>query len=330
MESLRRLKQAVETMLDIGPSHQDSSTPDAMMRHIRQEFVPKLKDAVGDVGKKVSAVHSLGSDKSQIPMVHYTSLAVVMSMLENSANDRSSAFRLYDSVHLNDPDEGRYLFRSLPSAHSWLEATRDQAYIASFIRPRDKEDPGRAADNLSFWRTYGNEGTGCSLSLMIPSTQVRKVLYGRLSAEATWDRFSPVLEQVDRLIEGADKAGLKTARMKEELARSVSEALASIRYLYKSDAYAYERECRVVQSDQDEDQLRFECKTPPGRPAYIRRYCEPEDLSLHDLLPSGTSIFIGPRVPNQESVRYCLRVLLSRAKIPGPDVRFSEISYQAF
>lgn len=329
MESIAHLKQAVDTMLNfIKPPRSIAS--DAMRYYIGDLIVPEVKKAVSHIIRGVTEKHRLAGNERRIQVVHYTSLAVVMSMLEDSANGRSSVFRLYDSIHLNDPDEGRYLYRSLPSNHDWLKATQDHAYIASFIRPEDDKAPNAAADNLSFWRTYGSEGTGCSLTLEIPSTQVRKVLYGKSFAEATWEQLSPVLEQAGRLIDGTKDFGLETTLMKLELARGVSEALAPIRYLYKSHAYIYEQECRVVQSAQDEDQLRFECKTPPGRPAYIRQYCEPEDLSLHNLLPSGTAIFIGPRVPNPKSVQDCFRVLLRRARIGGPDVSLSEISYQAF
>ena len=57
-------------------------------------------------------------------MIHYTSVAALVSMIQDASQkagkakepeleltvgDKKSLRRLYDSVHLNDPDEGNYL-----------------------------------------------------------------------------------------------------------------------------------------------------------------------------------------------------------------------------
>ena len=268
-------------------------------------------------------------------VVHYTSLKAAMSMLEVVANEVSddnasgrskAAFRLYDTVHLNDPDEGRYLFRRLARHYEWFgDSTLRKAFVGSFITPIDRG----ASDNLAFWRAYGRDGTGCSLSLHVPSDMALGVRYGSEEADKTTTRLKPLLEPLNRIVETAqtrvDRAAVRTV-----LANAVAKSLEPIRYLYKSDAYAYEKECRVVRlANDNQRQVRFECQTPYGSPAYIRHYCEPDDLLLRKLLVSGTSIVIGPRVPEPESVKSCFETLRNRAKL-GSTIRLSKILYQSF
>ena len=262
-------------------------------------------------------------------------LKAAISILKAVASGRSkAAFRLYDTVHLNDPNEGRYLFRRLARRYEWFgEATLRKAYIGSFITPADKGtitpiDNGES-DDLAFWRAYGRDGTGCSFSLSIPSDMALGVRYGSEEADKTTTRLKPLLEPLNRIVETAqtrvDRAAVRTV-----LANAVAKSLEPIRYLYKSDAYAYEKECRVVRlANDNQRQVRFECQTPYGSPAYIRHYCEPDDLLLRKLLVSGTSIVIGPRVPEPESVKSCFETLRNRAKL-GSTIRLSKILYQSF
>ena len=278
-------------------------------------------------------------------VVHYTSLKAAMSMLETVANEVSddhasgrskAAFRLYDTVHLNDPDEGRYLFRRLARHYEWFgDSTLRKAYIGSFLTPIDKG----ANDNLAFWRAYGRDGTGCSFSLPIPFDMAPSVRYGSKEADKTTARLAPLLKPLNRIVETAqtsvDQAAVQTsvdrAAVRKVLANAVAKSLEPIRYLYKSDAYAYEKECRVVRlANDNQRQVRFECQTPYGSPAYIRHYCEPDDLLLRKLLVSDTSIVIGPRVPKPESVQSCFEALLERATLSGPKVTISKIPYQSF
>lgn len=106
-----------------------------------------------------------GTDATETTVVHYTSLTAMVSMSEAAANAHGKdpavvhpkpVFRLYDSVHLNDPDEGRYLLRQLAEHYEWLaDLPSRSAYIASFITPNDTG----AIDSLSFlaclWRRRG-------------------------------------------------------------------------------------------------------------------------------------------------------------------------------
>ena len=67
--------------------------------------------------------------------------------------------------------------------------------------------------------------------------------------------------------------------IREELAEAIWESLEGIRYLYKSDAYSYEQECRFIIYDIDESKIRFEYQEQNNSPD-VRHYYEHEDLKV--------------------------------------------------
>lgn len=110
-------------------------------------------------------------------------------------------------------------------------------------------------------------------------------------------------------------------------------SLGPIRYLYKSKAYKYERECRVVlaQSNNDatQDSIDFRFQST-GRGGLIRHFVEDSDLPITSMFSSGTSIYIGPCCRNQADLIRSITTLLRRADLAGP-VKPSKIKYrQAF
>ena len=119
---------------------------------------PMLEKALTDMCPRIEERHKIEESQSKV-VIHYTSITALVSMLENvSKGDNKSPFRLYDSAHFNDPDEGNYLARNLLQKYSWLgEKGVRHAYVASFILPNSEKD---ISDNLVFWRTYGREGEG--------------------------------------------------------------------------------------------------------------------------------------------------------------------------
>ena len=219
-------------------------------------------------------------------VIHYTSIRTLVSMLENemknkqnaakdkqeSSNEQNDSLRLYDSVHFNDPDEGDYFFRhlNLPKKYNWLGGKKEShAYIASFIINPQKTD---MSDNLVFWRTYGKEGEGCSLKLRIPSCKLREVLYGANEVKCTEKTLRLVLDAIYPLV-SIDKPSLRE-KVREKLAEAVWKSLATLRYLYKSEAYKYEAECRFVipELDANKNKIYFEYTQQSNDPKRIRHY----------------------------------------------------------
>ena len=186
---------------------------DLALPYIISQVCPPLEQALQHSCTSIEDSHHtidqpIRNDRNFV--IHYTSIAALVSMLQDVSREepkdqeakcpeepegKKALWRLYDSLHLNDPEEGVLLSRHLrlPRKHAWLkESEVSHAYIASFILPDDnpKKD---VDDNLVFWRTYGREGEGCSLSLPIPRCHLRRVLYGRQQLKCTIDLLRPTL-----------------------------------------------------------------------------------------------------------------------------------------
>lgn len=341
-ENMEKLQKFVKA----GPEYLEKNL-ELGMRYVTDRVVPVLKDVVKDLCHEIEERHKLdepGGNENFV--IHYTSIGTLVSMLQQAAKNKQNAakdeqksskdekttsLRLYDSVHFNDPDEGNYFYRhlNLPKKYDWLGGKKEShAYIASFII---SDTEGDMNDNLVFWRTYGKEGEGCSLRLRIPSGRLRRVLYGAVEVQKTGKRLCSVLDSLSPLVT-VSKSSLKEKiqKVREKLAETVWESLARILYLYKSEAYAYECECRFVthKSDIEEEKICFEYKEQNNSTPRIRHYYEDEDLAIKNILPSDSSITIGPCVPYRSDVINCLEILKRRAKIYGPEIKTSKISYR--
>ena len=135
------------------------------------------------------------TEEATLRVTHYTSLAAVTSMLRALTEGQEASLRLYDSVHCNDPDEGNYLVRGLSSdsTHRWLArgSAAGHAYITSFVDGQGKPD---MSDDLVFWGPYGKDGSGCSMTLNVSQTLLRKVLYGPANVGVAKKTLKSVLD----------------------------------------------------------------------------------------------------------------------------------------
>ena len=304
------------------------------LEYVAGIICPVLRGVLDDLCRRIEERHKIEySPQDQVHVTHYTSIAALVSMFQDASRDNGqSSLRLYDSEHLNDPNEGNYITQNLPQKHKWLEQTDVRhAYMASFMLPKNEED---VSNNLVYWRTYGMGGEGCSLSLRAPLSRLRKVFYGSEKVKRTAKELWPVLDLLGPLLE-ANNPSLRKC-IQEKLAETVWEPLEKIRYLYKGEAYEYENECRfvILQSDIEKDDICFEYQDRNNSPARIRHYYEHKDLCITRLLPSGSLVTLGPCVPYRENVRYCIETLKSRIASKhktagfGPEIRVSEISYR--
>ena len=311
-------------------------------------YVTKIVgQALQDVLKySIEAHHKVDETESdeELYVIHYTSIAALVSMLQDAskkeqeckekvgrdkkpeleptAGKNKSLWRLYDSAHLNDPDEGKYLTDNLnlPDKYHWL-GKKDvcRAYITSFILPNSED----VSKELVYWRTYGKEGWGCSLSLCVPRSRLQRVHYGPEKVDLTVKKLRSVLDLLDPLVEVGDPLIL------EILTKTVWESLESIRYLYKNNVYEYEHECRIIVVESnipDKDKICFEYQDRNNSPALLRHYYEHEDLQIKDLMKSGSLVTLGPCVPYRDDVHYCIETLKKRAKV-GLEIETSKIPY---
>ena len=300
-----------------------------------------LEKTLMNLCKRIEDRHRIidGSQKQkQILVTHYTSIANIVSMLQEASNHNKAHLRLYNSVHFNDPGEDNYLHNLLLSNlhnfledHKWLGKTDARPpYIASFILPDCQEPEEKMRDNLIFWRTYGQEGEGVSLSLEAPLSRLRKVLYGLQEAERTVEEIRSVLATVLTIL---DPLEIDRPSVPEEIRRTLTDTvwkhLEKIRYLYKDDAYEHEKECRcvVLESNIKGEDKKFEYRCRNNNSPRIQHYYEDKCFELKKLMVSDSCITLGPCVPHREDVKHCITTLMKRANWSS-EIRNSHISYR--
>ena len=304
--------------------------------YVERIVVPPLKEALESLFSEIDSRHLLDSTKEEnrIYVIHYTGIGNLVSMLHRAKeNSEDSYLRHYDSVHLNDPDEGNYFNRNLTHSkgHELLPQSKaHHAYIVSFILPQEEKD---MSDNLVFWRTYGKEGKGCSLTVPIRRSRLRKVLYGVEDVERSDVILRRVLDKTQEVLHPMISIGNESAgQVKEVLVNTIEGYLEQYRYLFKSDAYDYEQECRLVipETDVVAKSIRFEYQED-GPDVRIRHYCKDDDLDIRNLIATDSVITLGPRVSNPHNVRYYLNNLLQELNRGGYEIRPSKIPpYRVF
>lgn len=303
--------------------------------YVDEIVVPQLTDALNVLCLDIEeSRHIVAGEAASV--IHYTSISTLVSLLRGAevdsvslADSRPASLRLYASSHFNDPDEGNYFVRylNLPKEHDWVgEKTATHAYIASFIIP-DPHPRRDMSDNLAFWRTYGREGTGCSLKLNVPSRHLRTVVYDPTAIPGIRERLIPVLDALKPLVT-IRRQSIKS-HSRKVLAEAFWRSLAKVRYLYKSQAYDYEGECRfVIPEVGDKTEIFFEIEEQGGAVTRVRHYKEHPDLSVKGILSTGSSITLGPCVPDPYNLTFYLEDLKVKAGLSGPEVRVSRIPYR--
>ena len=290
-------------------------------------------------------------------LVHYTRIDTLLNMLrikpdstmiisQNSADyppspgpDHSGFLRMYDTVYSNDPGEGYFFVNAVDENHSFRDAyngvwklfeRRSQypAYFASLVSVKEWED----ADDLVFWRTYGENGTGCAL--LFPQDrfddveQLYSVQYGEKTVTDCLDKLQQLFEYYATM-EGA--VDLKSISSPEHLSKEIISTLSPLVYLYKSDAYDFENETRVIlpYSDLAPSPLNCEFIGLKGLTPRWRHFVELPQLACEKLLMSDAKIILGPAVSRSENIKFVLQQVLPHLGYHGPEVLTSKISYRA-
>ena len=269
---------------------------------------------------------------SRFGMIHYTSVGVLASMLTRlEARETPVSLRAYDAVHFNDPNEGRLLTGLIPGEYEWLKTSENtRAFVTSFVISKDADD---CSDNLMFWRHYGREGEGCSLSIPLDNEngeairqELKTVKYGTNPAQDTMRQIVRILEKIKPLV---DHKNFRDSGMETRLYDVVSQNFDRLRYLYKHEAYEHENECRLVINQQDTDQIvQFEYHEGNTRIPKIKGHLEPAYLNVRKMFISESVITLGPTIPQVNYMAEDLKKYLSRMEIYGVDIKISELSYR--
>ena len=297
---------------------------------VSQLVMPALDEAMKPLASEIEGLHMVDDDieGATSRATHYTSLETVLRMLSQETSGGNASLRLYDSLHCNDPEEGDFLVSYLSSApeHRWLAegSSGGHAYIASLIMDEQERD---LSNELVFWRTYADEGAGCSLTMVVETKLLRRVLYGEgRQVEPTRDLLLPVLDVLQPVAERYES-------LREEMSGTIWRRLEAVRFLYKNSAYKFEKECRVVLTTDspgyDQDRVRFEPREDGGPLSRVRHFYEMDELALKSTMASGSKLVLGPCVPDQYSVKLYLEHLQRQTETNDFRIEASDIPYRA-
>ena len=289
-----------------------------------ESAIGSLRKAAEKLSDDLERKHRIDCDYEEVRVVHYTSLETTHALLTESSTQH---LRLYDSVHLTDPQEGADVFSGRSFFQSkrisqWLESPVSHAYIISFL-PYDTKH--KTHDHLSHWRAYGDNGRGCSLVTSAPKGCLYAVNYDSYAKDNAANKLKLFVDVAadlwDRIIKES-----KSSRLKYEsfLEYTFATALKS-RFLHKHPSYRHERERRALVVTPKPGEIETEAR---GR--HIRHYVRNDAFCMDRLLNSDCRITVGPAVDHQGDVAETLKRILDRNGKTGPRIQVSEIPYRTY
>ena len=304
----------------------------------KAETATQFREAVQTLADHIRDKHDIDeSSRPNLTVTHYTSLDALFSMLEN--ND--PRLRLYDTVHLNDPlegiatAEGKSLANDLssPGASSLDEGLSrfSTGYLVSFLASYSEKEA--VGDNLVFWRLYGRDGRGCSISFAPFRTAwpnsvrnaLRCVCYDPNSLPDYSSEMLGLLKLLRRFQGIGDLQNL--AQHQLSLAEPLLDECLARRFLVKEPSYRLENEVRLVRFAPKSNSSSQGPFVELVRGA-IRHYLEDDNLKLQKLVDTRTVLRLGPAVPNPEDAKRALRRLWSKKNLPHIKIETSKIEYR--
>lgn len=294
--------------------------------YLKQVIAPDLIGILSTVNEEI--LRDFHRPEASTSITHYTSVATLLSLIGNPAeNKKAGSLLLFPTYRFNDPTEGLYLPREIARAtgHDWLQAeVAPLAFAACFVSNGNKN----AGDDLVYWRTYGRDGEGCSITWKPKdSANLYAVGYSDGVKRIT-KRLEPILHAIEPVTYvSRHNESREAQRMFGGIFRSL---LAKLGYLHKDDAYRHERESRllIMEGDQSFSPARvdFKRKDAPGSPPDLRRYYVDPSLAAERIFRSGTIVTLGPQVRSAKDakayIENCLEPPLTA------EVRVSSVPYQ--
>ena len=341
------LMDALKRVVSKADSDILQNTPEAAWRkywYLENVVTRRLDEVLSEKTREIAKLHqyepvmqeNVSNDRATKFVIHYTSVDTLLAILRERAKGQESYLRMYDSFHLNDPEEGRYLvpFLKVSDKFSWLTSEPiSHAYVASFIIPKNSTSTELGdEDELAYWHSYGHKGKGCSIKIPVRNNQFRRVLYGECHATRTAEllNLEGILDCVDPLMTSKDDELRRLAQ--RTIPPAISRNLARINFLYKRKAHEYERECRLVRSAldiSDTEEIHFQPVERNDSSHRIRHYYNDDNLKVDNILSTDSVITLGPLVPQPTSMMFYIETLLKKADlIEGPTIQTSKIPYQ--
>ena len=286
--------------------------------------------------------------KPPLHLAHYTSLEALISLLQNPHD----GLRLADSTAMNDPEEGEstvddriflHLLDSEFGQGSWVNRRYRSANICCFVGIKDEDERTiDAGDDLLYWRLYGNDCRGVSITIaphvstsLAASSLVQQVIYtDEPPLQLDVASVAALLHDLDGL-----RARARDAEIWSRICGDVlpdCDRLFANRFLHKRSHYEMGHEYRSVVFDtqddaDDEDRLRISSRGMHVQYGLVRRYVRIPELSCESILTTNSQITIGSNVRDGHEARKALSSLLvAGGSAPNVvSIRVSEIPYRA-
>ena len=257
--------------------------------------------------------------------------------------------RLSDTSTMNDPEEGcatsecslvLHLMQEKLGEDSWVWKRYGAAHVCCFVGiERTDEQTIDAGDDLLFWRLYGSDCRGVSITIpasvsggLVENSMVGRVTYtDELPIQMDRSVFSTFLKDLEELHSRALDADFWPKISQEVL--DACDPLFKQRFLRKRSHYEMEQEYRAVvfSSEDDEEDTRYPIRGKHVQYGRVRQYVQIQDLNWVSILKTGSQITIGSNVPEPDNARDSLRELIEGSvEIPSAvSIRVSKVLYRS-
>ena len=318
------------------------------------EEVSAVSDRLDDrnpLGKVDTAVKELVFYDDRLAtneyLVHYTSWEKALAILNGS----DPTIRSYNYEQTNDPQEGR-LWRA-----AWDELATRTAHMDNLLPSHDQVllRSGRSMgstfgccfsaggldteDNLTFWRLYGNDGEGCSFKVTSRIAGAYRVRYlderrrNRKDDDEELDRqvgswLGDLLSRGRKLVDQSLSERHKSLSERRKsvangMAERIRKVLGGYNHLAKSSYFEDEKEWRMIDVAPPIDSIKYDV----DEAGVVRRYVG--RLALEYCLATGSSITVGPQVPNGGAARAYVEHLARKKGLDLPEVNLSKQTYRS-
>ena len=262
---------------------------------------------------------------------------------------QEGGLRLSDTSTMNDPEEGcatsegsfiSHLLRTKLGEESWVWKRYGAAHVCCFVGiERTDEQTIDAGDDLLFWRLYGSDCRGVSITIpplisrdLVESSVIGKITYAdELPIQMDLSAFSTFARKLEELHTRALDAGVWA-----EIGPEVFVACDSLfrqRFLQKRPHYEMEQEYRAVTflSEDVEDDARYSIRGKHVQYGRVRQFVQIPELTCISILTTGSQITIGSNVPEPDKARDSLRELVKRSAIipSAVSIRVSNVLYRS-
>lgn len=334
MNTIESSMEKLQTMVELWrsfPTSQDAKFEKKLrQRFIDEVFIPRINDVFQAKFLEIDKWHEIraaeGEEETKF-VVHYTGLDTLLPVLRNYAEKGKTFLRMYDSFHLNDPEEGSYIAIDSDLNIGLTEKKASLAYITSFVIYNKEDDKEFGdEDNLTYWLAYGRRGRGCSIMIPVRHNRFRRVLYGRDKAQRTLEKLD-----IPSVLDCLTPVTAERPYAQRRIYDAIQANLEQVRYLYKPEPYSYEKECRLVKSGldiADPSEVSFEPEAQADSSYRVRHYYEDSDLSIDEILVTESWITLGPLVTNPNNMTHYIKRLLKKAGLEGPKIKVSKVPYQ--